>query len=386
MELMVTTLKGLEEILAKELLNIGANDIQIHRRAVACSGDLEMLYKINFHARTAVRVLMPIATFNVKTADELYEKIKEINWGKHLDETKTFSIDAVIYSENFGHSRFTTYRAKDAIVDYFTEKSGKRPSIRLDNPDLYINVHISGTTCTISLDSSGDSLHKRGYRASQTDAPLNEVLAAGMLLLAGWDGQCDFIDPMCGSGTLLTEAAMIALNIPPGLYRNSFAFEKWDNFDKELFDRIYNDESNEREFNFHIYGSDNSPKAVRTAEANIKSAGLSKYITVKQYAIQQLEKPSDKGLIVTNPPYGERLQGDELYELYEAIGERLKHHFQGFTAWVISSERSLLSRIGLKPSKRIPLLNSSLECEFWEFELFSGKRKEFKSFSKPQRN
>jgi putative N6-adenine-specific DNA methylase len=345
---------------------------------VACSGDLEILYKINFHARTAVRVLVPVAAFEVKNADELYEKVKKINWSKHLDETKTFSIDAVIYSENFGHSRFATYRVKDAIVDQFTEKSGKRPSIRLDNPDLYINVHISNTTCTISLDSSGDSLHKRGYRASQTDAPLNEVLAAGMLLLAGWDGQCDFVDPMCGSGTLLTEAAMIALNIPPGLYRNSFAFEKWDNFDKELFDRIYNDESGERKFNFHIYGSDNSPKAIRIAESNIKSAGLSKYITVKQCAIQQLEKPAEKGLLVTNPPYGERLQSDELYELYEAIGERLKHHFQGFTAWVISSERSLLSRIGLKPSKRIPLLNSSLECEFWEFELFSGKRKEFK--------
>jgi putative N6-adenine-specific DNA methylase len=268
---------------------------------------------------------------------------------------------------------------KDAIVDQFMEKSGKRPSIRLENPDLYINVHISNTTCTISLDSSGDSLHKRGYRASQTDAPLNEILAAGMLLLAGWDGQCDFIDPMCGSGTLLTEAAMIALNIPPGLYRNSFAFEKWDNFDKDLFDRVYNDETGEREFNFHIYGSDNSPKAIRTAEMNIKSAGLGKYISLQQCRIQELEKPAEKGMIVTNPPYGERLQGDDLYDLYGDIGERLKHHFQGYTAWVISSERSLLSNIGLRPSKKIPLLNSSLECEFWKFELFEGKRKEFKA-------
>ena len=270
-----------------------------------------------------------------------------------------------------------TYRVKDAIADWFMERENRRPSIRLDNPDLFLNVHISHTQCTISLDSSGESLHKRGYRDAQTEAPINEALAAGMLLLAGWDGKSNFIDPMCGSGTFLIEAALIALNIPPCIYRQSFAFEKWTDFDKELFEELYNDDSLERPFEFKIMGADVSPRAVKIAQENIKAAGLHKYITVEQRSISDWELQTETGLIVTNPPYGERLLSDDLFGLYAQLGETLKHKFTGSTAWVISSHVDCLQRVGLRPSAKVKLLNGALDCEFWKYELFRGKREEF---------
>ena len=255
-EMVAKTLYGLEEILAGELLSLGANDIQIGRRMVSFTGDKEVLYKANFHCCTALRILKPIYHFKAKDADTVYKEVKKVKWENYMSLDKTFAIDSVIYSDDFNHSKFVAYRTKDAIVDYFMEKEQKRPSVRVSNPDLYINIHISHNDCTLSIDSSGESLHKRGYRVEQTEAPLNEVLAAGMILKTGWKGESNFVDPMCGSGTLLIEAAMIALNIAPGIYRKEFAFEKWIDFDQELFDRIYNDESQERAFSFKCYGSD----------------------------------------------------------------------------------------------------------------------------------
>jgi putative N6-adenine-specific DNA methylase len=376
--ILVKTFQGLEQVLASELMKLGATeDLQIHRRAVSFTGNLAMLYKANLHCRTAIRVLKPIITFKAGSADEVYELTKKVNWDEILDLKKTFSIDAVIYSDVFKHSKFVSYRVKDAIADYFTEKYEKRPSVSVENPDIFINVHISQTTCTISLDSSGESLHKRGYRVSQNEAPLNEALAAGLIMLTGWDGNCDFVDPMCGSGTLLIEAAMIALNIPPGIYRKEFAFEKWADFDEDLFDGLYNDQSGEREFKYKIYGSDISPKAIKISESNVKSAALSKYIELKVCSIQQLEAPSDKGIVIINPPYGERITSNDIFTLYSAIGERLKHHFMGYEAWVISSHKECLTQIGLKPSKKIRMLNASLECEYCKYEIFAGKRKDF---------
>ncbi|MCK9312204.1 MAG: class I SAM-dependent RNA methyltransferase, partial [Bacteroidales bacterium] len=235
-ELIAKTMQGLEEVLAKEIINLGGDQVQIGRRMVSFTGDQALLYKANLHLRTAVRILKPILSFNAKDSDEVYEQIRKIEWENYLQPHQTFAIDTVVYSEFFRHSKFLSYRVKDGVADYFNEKFGKRPSVRLTNPDIYIHVHVSHNLCTVSLDSSGESLHKRGYRVDQTEAPLNEVLAAGMLLLAGWDGQCNFIDPMCGSGTLLIEAALIALRIPPGIYRKFFAFEKWKDFDAELFE------------------------------------------------------------------------------------------------------------------------------------------------------
>ena len=378
-EMIAKTFQGLEEILAEELTTLGANDIQIGRRMVSFTGDKRMMYKANFCLRTAIRILKPIKNFTAKDADEVYNQIQAIPWEEYLDVNKTFAIDAVVFSEEFRHSKFVSYKVKAAIVDYFRKKTGKRPSVRINNPDVLLNIHIAQTTCTLSLDSSGESLHRRGYRQEQVDAPLNEVLAAGMLLMTGWRGECDLIDPMCGSGTIPIEAALIARNIAPGVFRKGFAFEKWVDFDSEMFDEIYNDDSQEREFTHKIYGYDNNPKANEIATHNIKAAGVSKDVTLKLQPFQQFEQPQEKSIIVMNPPYGERISTNDLLGLYQMIGERLKHAFVGNEAWVLSYREECFDQIGLKPSKKVPLFNGALECEFRKYEIFDGKYKEFKS-------
>lgn len=371
------TFQGLEEVLAEELTSIGASNVQIQRRAVSFTGDKALMYKANLHCRTALRILKPILTFDANDADEVYEQIKKFDWGQLMTVESTFAIDATVFSEEFTHSKYVVYRVKDAIADWFMERYHRRPSVSVTSPQLMFNIHIAGRHCTLSLDSSGESLHKRGYRVAQTEAPINEVLAAGMLLLAGWHGQSDFLDPMCGSGTLLIEAALIALNMPPGIFRPSFAFEKWSDFDKELFDDLYNDDSQERAFEHKIYGSDISGRAIKIAEQNVKSSGLSKYIQLKVAPLEKLEPPFSHCFIVTNPPYGERLPSKDIFDLYASLGSILKHKFSGNTAWIISSNEEALKKIGLKPSKRFQLLNGPLECWFQQYELFAGKRNEY---------
>ena len=378
-EMIAKTFQGLEEILAEELTALGANDIQIGRRMVSFTGDKRMMYKANFCLRTAIRILKPIKNFTAKDADEVYNQIQAIPWEEYLDVNKTFAIDAVVFSEEFRHSKFVSYKVKDAIVDYFREKTGKRPSVRINNPDVLLNIHIAQTTCTLSLDSSGESLHRRGYRQEAVEAPLNEVLAAGMILMTGWCGECDLIDPMCGSGTIPVEAALIAKNIAPGVFRKGFAFEKWVDFDADMFDEIYNDDSQEREFTHKIYGYDNNPKANEIATHNIKAAGVSKDIVLKLQPFQQFEQPKEKSIIITNPPYGERISTNDLLGLYQMIGERLKHAFVGNEAWVLSYREECFDQIGLKASQKVPLFNGPLECEFRKYEIFDGKYKEFKS-------
>ena len=372
------TFQGLEEVLAQELTALGANDIQIGRRMVSFSGDKEMMYRANFCLRTAIRILRPIKHFTAQNADEVYEQIKAIHWEDYLDTSKSFAVDAVVFSEEFRHSKFVSYRVKDAIVDYFREKTGKRPSVRINKPDMLLNIHIAQTDCTLSLDSSGESLHRRGYRQEAVEAPLNEVLAAGMILMTGWHGECDLIDPMCGSGTIPIEAALIARNIAPGVFRKEFAFEKWVDFDRDLFDAIYNDDSQEREFEHKIYGYDNSPKAHEIAMHNVKAAGVSKDIVLKLQPFQQFEQPKEKSIIITNPPYGERISTNDLLGLYEMIGERLKHAFTGNSAWILSYRDECFDKIGLKATQRIPLFNGALECEFRHYEIFDGKYREFR--------
>ena len=365
--------------MAGELVELGANNVQLERRAVSFTGDKRLLYMANFFLRTASRVLVPILTFKAKDADEVYENVKALDWSKYMTLQTGFQIDATVYSETFRHSRYVTYRVKDAIVDWWNEREGKRPNVKLSDPDLFLNVHIANETVTLSLDSSGESLHKRGYRVANTEAPINEALAAGMLLMAGWKGETDFYDPMCGSGTLLIEAALIAQNIAPGIFRKSFAFEKWADFDKDLFEDIYNDDSLEREFTHHIYGSDASFYAVQQALKNIKSAGQQRCIEVRQIRLQEIKREEQKpALVMVNPPYGERLAQDkDVMRLYGDMGTAFKHQFAGSTAWVISSNEDALKCIGLKPSKRIKLLNGELECWFNKYELFAGERKEF---------
>ena len=387
--MLAKTFKGLEEVLAQELIELGANDVLIERRAVSFMGDKAMLYRANLCLRTATRVLvviqkekLKIQNTRIKPEDALYEAVKAINWSQYMSADTTFAIDATVYSETFRNSRFVTYRVKDAIADYWQEKEGRRPNVKVTDPDLYVNVHIANETVTVSLDSSGESLHKRGYRVATTEAPISEVLAAGMLLMAGWKGQSDFYDPMCGSGTLLIEAALIARNIAPGVFRQAFAFEKWKDFDAELWSDIYNDDSREREFDHTIYGSDASFYAIQQAAKNSKAAGVQKDIQLKQIRIEEISNlqsqiSNTSPLVMLNPPYGERLKSNkEMEDLYGAIGTALKHQFAGATAWIISSNAAAMKCIGLKPSKKYHLLNGELDCQFNRYDLFAGKRKD----------
>lgn len=377
-ELIAKTFMGLEPVLAKELTQMGANNVQIGRRMVSFTGNKETMYRANFQLHTAIRILKPIKHFKAKSADDVYEEIKKIDWSNYLDLEKTFTVDSVVFSEEFRHSKFVSYKVKDAIVDQFRERTGKRPNISVSNPDIRLNMHIAEDQCTLSLDSSGESLHRRGYRQESVEAPLNEVLAAGMILMTGWQGDCDFIDPMCGSGTLLIEAALIARNMAPGLFRKEYAFEKWPDFDADLFDNIYNDDSQEREFTHHIYGYDIDIKAVNTARLNAKAAGLLKDITVEEADFKDFTQPANKSIIVTNPPYGERISTPNLLETYKMIGERLKHQFLNNDAWVLSYREECFDQIGLRPSIKIPVYNGSLECEFRKYQIFDGKMREFK--------
>ena len=378
-ELIAKTFQGLEEVLAQELTELGADNIEIGRRMVSFTGDKEMMYRANFCLRTAIRILKPIKHFTAQNADEVYDAVRSIEWTDFLNNTDSFAVDAVVFSETFRHSKFVAYKVKDAIVDYFRERTGNRPSVRINNPDLAINIHIAENQCTLSLDSSGESLHRRGYRQEQVEAPLNEVLAAGMILMTGWRGECDLIDPMCGSGTIPIEAALIARNIAPGVFRKEFGFEKWKDFDQELFDNIYNDDSKEREFTHKIYGYDNNPKANEIATHNVKAAGVSKDVVLRIQPFQQFEQPTEKSIIITNPPYGERISANDLLGLYQMIGERLKHAFVGNDAWILSYRDECFDQIGLKPSVKVPLFNGALECQFRKYQIFDGKYKEFRT-------
>lgn len=387
-EMVAKTFQGLEDVLAEELRSLGALNVEPGRRMVSFEGDKAMLYRANMCCRTALRILKPIYKFVAKDADELYEMVKEFDWTKVLSLDKTFSLDTVSNSDEFTHSRFVTYRVKDGIVDYFKDRFGpdKRPGVRLQDADVMINVHISGDRVTLSLDSSGESLHRRGYRVAQTDAPINEVLAAGIILKSGWRGDCPFVDPMCGSGTFLVEAALIGAGIMPGIYRKRFAFESWPDFDADLFDSIYNDDSAEKELKFKIYGADISPKAVAIATQNIKQAGVGRYIDLQVKPLSQWEEAPADGILVTNPPYGERIGSDDMEGLYRLIGTKLKRVFTGYHAWIIGYREEYFNCIGLSPSVKETLLNGGLECELREYIIFEGDYSSFRKAGRSLRN
>lgn len=379
-QMVAKTFHGLEDVLAEELRALGAENVEPGRRMVSFEGDLEMLYRANMCCRTALRILKPIYKFIAHDSDELYEMTKEFDWTTVLSLDKTFSIDTVSNSDEFTHSRFVTYRVKDAIVDFFKDRFGpdKRPGVRLQDADVALNVHIDSDRVTLSLDSSGESLHRRGYRVAQTEAPINEVLAAGIILKSGWRGDCPLVDPMCGSGTFLIEAALIGAGIMPGIYRRRFAFEAWPDFDPDLFDSIYNDDSAEREFTHKIYGADMSPKAVAIARENIKQAGVGKYIDLEVKNLSSWEEAPADGILITNPPYGERIGSPDMEGLYKLIGQKLKHVFTGYHAWIIGYHEEYFQKIGLSPSLRETLYNGALECELREYIIFDGDYNSFR--------
>lgn len=375
------TLAGLEDVLAEELAHLGAEEVEIGRRMVSFKGDKRLMYKANISLRTALKILVPIYEFDAEDTDLLYASLVRFDWKSIMDTQSTFAVDTVAYSHIFTHTQFITYKTKDAIVDYFSaqDPEGKRPSVRVSNPDLVIHVHIAEKHVTLSLDSSGESLHKRGYRVGQGKAPINEVLAAGILLKAGWKGETDFLDPFAGSGTFLIEAALIARNIPPGIFRERYAFEKWKNFDEELYKEVFEDASEERPFDHKIWGSDISFEAVSTAKANINRAGLQHDIEIRKANFKDVTPPSKPCLVVMNPPYGERINQFDTEKLYEMIGSTLKKQFSGCTAWVIADKKEHFVAIALKQTTREMLYNGAIECELRSYDLFEGKHKEYKT-------
>ena len=373
------TFKGLEAVLRDELISLDAKNVEMGNRMVSFEGDLEMMYKANLCLRTALRILKPIEKFTARDTDELYDIVREIPWEKYMTPQSTFAIDSTVNSAEFTHSKFVTYRVKDGIVDHFRDLNGERPSIRVSGYDLLFNVHIDGDRVTISLDSSGEPLSKRGYRDEANEAPINEALAAGIIMTTGWRGDSNFIDPMCGSGTFLIEAALIAANINPGIYRKSFAFEKWPDFDSELFENLYNDDSQERPFDFRIYGGDIDAETVAIARRNIKNAQVDDMVSIECRPMADWVDNPEPGVIVMNPPYGHRLKQDDMTEMFKGIGTCLKRNFPGWTAWIIGPDSDDFDNIGLKPSLKVPLLNGSLECSLREYVMFDGRYNDFRA-------
>ena len=372
-----TTLKGLEGVLAEELKKLGAQDIKEGIRSVTFRGDQGFLYKANIALRTAIRILKPIRTCKVYDEEDLYEAIQKIKWERYLDVEGTFAIGAVVNSKNFtSNSHYIALKSKDAVADYFRHKYSKRPNVDLDYPDVKIHVHIQKDWFTISLDSSGDSLHKRGYRSATNIAPINEVLAAGLVLLSGYSGDENFIDPMCGSGTILIEACMIACKIPANINRKQFAFERWKNYDEDLYftiqDALLKKITNSH---FKIMGFDKAPSAVSKAKQNIINANLDEFIGVHHVNFfNSTKEVFGNTTILFNPPYGERLNID-VNEFYKKVGDTLKHNYPNSTAWMITSDMQALKHVGLRTSKRIELKNADLDCKFVKYELYEGTRK-----------
>lgn len=375
------TLFGFEELLAKELTQLGAQEVKTGVRSVSFVGDKGFMYKANMALRTAIKILKPLKTFHIKNEQDLYDKIYKIPWENYMSENGSLAINATVHSDKFKHSQYIALKTKDAIVDRFRDIKGTRPNVDLRFPDLKINIHIDRQTCTVSFDSSGESLHRRGYKTATNIAPINEVLAAGLVMLSGWDGQSDFMDPMCGSGTILIEAAMIACNIPPNLMRKEFAFERWQDWDVDLFEKIEESLlSKTRDFHHKMVGYDKSPSAVNKAIENVKNAHLEEFITIKHEDFFKTRKGGDEHLhMLFNPPYGERLESLNVEEFYANIGTTLKHGYPGTNAWLITSNMEGLKHVGLRPSRKIKVFNGKLEARLVKYEMYEGSKKAKKS-------
>lgn len=379
-KMVAKTFFGFEAILAKELRDLGAMEVKEGNRMVSFVGDKGFMYKANLSLRTALKILKPYAHFDANSEEDFYRKIYNLKWEELMSVDNTLAIDATVHSEKFTHSKYIALKAKDAIVDRFRNNTGKRPNVDLKHPNLRINIHIEKNSCNVSLDSSGDSLHKRGYRAATNIAPINEVLAAGMLLKSGWNGQSNFLDPMCGSGTIPIEAAMIACNIPPNLNKKEFGFEKWADWDQDLYDKIEASCLKKvRDFHFEIVAYDKAPSAVQKAKENVGNANLSEFIKIEQVDFFTTQKEKENHLhIVFNPPYGERLP-ISLPEFYGQIGDTLKQSYPDTEAWLITAETEAIKSVGLRPSKKIKLFNGGIESRFLKYEIYKGSKKRKKN-------
>lgn len=369
------TLHGLEELLANELTTIGAEDVTIQRRMVSFTGNTETLYRANFQTRTATRILMPIYEFKARNEEELYGIAKKFDWTSVMDLSHKFAVDATVNSEIFTHSHYIALKLKDAVADHFRDRFGRRPFVDPKKPHIQLHIHINNQDCTLLLDSSGESLHKRGYKLHQDIAPINEVLAAGLIMLSGWDAKTPFIDPMCGSGTIAIEAALIARGIAPGVFRKSFGFENWLNFEKDTFEKVFNDESFERDLTPTIIGGDLSNRAIDLATLNAKNAGMHKFINMTKRSVFDFDPPQGPGTVITNPPYGERLKKDQITTFYKQLGDCFKQRYHDYNIWMISGNMDAIKSFGLHQSKTYTLFNGPLECKYQRYDIYSGSKK-----------
>jgi putative N6-adenine-specific DNA methylase len=373
--MVATTFFGLEQVLAQELTQLGAVDVRPTRFAVHFRGDTALLYRANLWLRTAIRVLCPLERFEISNAEDLYRRVVAIDWSRYMSVDGTLAVDSVASSKLLPHTAFPALKVKDGVVDMFRKKYGRRPSVNVDDPDLRIHIHIRDTTCTLSLDSSGRSLHRRGYRLDATKAPLNEIVAAGMVLMSGWKGDRPLVDGMCGGGTIPVEAALIAANCAPGVLREDFALTRWPDFNATLWQQLRAQaRSAQRDPGLVVWGSDVDKHSIHSARENARRAGVQQIVSLVTQPFDQLEPPPAPGVVVLNPPYGERMNPGDLQGLYTMIGNRFKHQFAGYEAWVISSNSEQLKYIGLKPSQKIKLHNGGLECSYRKYELYQGRR------------
>ena len=374
-ELLATTLYGLENVLAAELETIGAKSVRAHNRAVSFDGDKAMMYRANYHLRTALRILKPLRSFPARNENDIYRTVREMEWERHMDARNLLAVETVLLSKRYRHSGFVSQRVKDGIVDRFRDRTGRRPSVDLKDPDVSINIHLTDSHCSVSLDSSGESLHKRGYRTQPYIAPLNEVLAAGMILLSGWEPGLAFLNPMCGSGTLCIEAGMMAGGLPGGYYRNGFGFQKWKDYDPVLFESVRKERYMVPLDDFRIFACDNAFPAIRSAQQNLAGAGLLGKVDMQRKSFDSWDTGLHEGILIMNPPYGERMEDENLAVLYKGIGDTLKQKYAGFGAWVLSGNPGALKHLGLRPGKKTTLYNGPIECRYHNYDLYEGSRK-----------
>ena len=375
MKLHAKTLAGLEDLVAQDMKQAGATEVSVGRRGVSCLADLKTMYHLCLHSRFVLRVLRHLTEFDAKNPDDLYRQCARFAWEDLIPVDGTFVVDATVHSEVFTHDHFAALRLKDAVVDRFRGKTGQRPSIDRVRPDVRLHLHIAGNKVTLSVDATGAPLSHRGYRPPQAKAPLNEVLAAGLLALSGWRPGTPLIDPMCGSGTFSTEAALWASGLPVQAGRRQFAFMKWSDFDASAWREVRDESMHEvKAVDTLIWASDNHPGAIRQTRHSLEEADVDGMVQVSQSDFFNLHPPTDSGVMVMNPPYGERLDPGDVVGMYEGIGDRLKFNWAGFEAWVISSNEEALKRVGLRPHKRIPVFNGGLPCKWVGFQMYKGKK------------
>lgn len=375
-EMTAKTLQGLETLLIEEIKALGGQNVRGGKRVVNFVGDKKLMYRLNYSSRLSMRILIPIYEFKFVDVNDFYDRLYNFDWSKYMDVHDTFAIDNVVYSSKFNNTQYAVYRFKDAICDYFVRNHRRRPSVSTTEPSVRFNLHVSEDKCHISLDSSGNSLHKRGYRFSEGLAPINEVLAAGILQMTGWDGEQTLIDPMCGSGTFLIEAIMWARNIPASYYREDFGFWHWKDFDKSLWEKVKKEEDAKMiPIKATIIGADINREVLRAVRVNLRRSKLHMDVKTLHTSFEEFQNTFDNGILLTNPPYGERIGEGEIEELYTEIGTKLKHSFEGFDAWIISAPKENFKHIGLRPSEKITLFNGPLEGQLQHFELYAGSKK-----------